>query len=225
MSNDRWRPSAGDRYGRWTVAEGPSVPLPRWRHAVPVVCDCGTARMVVTGDLRRGHSRSCGCLSADTTRALTPVRLHPSRREKIGDTPERLAIKNARGRCYNQNDKRFSAYGGRGIGVCERWRGPDGTANFIADMGPRPAGTTLDRIDVNGNYEPGNCRWATAREQLQNLRATVRISHDGRTMTAEEWAAKTGISQRTLTARIRRGWDHSRAVTQPVLAAAKGAGR
>lgn len=74
------------------------------------------------------------------------------------------------GRCYNPANKDFRHYGGRGITVCDRWNGKNGMANFFADMGPKPVGTTLDRIDNDGNYEPGNCHWATWSEQVHNRR-------------------------------------------------------
>lgn len=119
-------------------------------------------------------------------------------------------------RCLNPRNKKFSDYGGRGIQVCERWTGPGGFERFIADMGERPIGTTLDRFpNQNGNYEPGNCRWATVAEQNRNKRDNVVIAHNGETMTAAEWARKLGIDQNLITRRIRSGRGFSESLCPP----------
>lgn len=149
----------GETFGRWTVLSG--LPDRRRRQCR---CACGNERAVLASNLVRGLSRSCGCLLREF--AAAQVR-HGGRRR--GATHPLYSIwRGMRKRCRYRGDKRWSYYGGRGITVCERWLGNDGFANFVADMGPRPEGTTLDRIDNDGNYEPDNCHWATAVEQRRN---------------------------------------------------------
>ena len=116
-------------------------------------------------------------------------------------------------RCRDASYDRYPDYGGRGISVCERWLCID---NFIADMGPRPIGTSLDRIDVDGNYEPSNCRWASQKQQTNNTRYNTRFTLNGRTQTVHEWAEELGISPRTLTTRKRSGWSDEQVLTTPV---------
>lgn len=117
-----------------------------------------------------------------------------------------------RGRCQRPTDQAYDRYGGRGISVCERW---DDFANFLADMGERPPGKTLDRIDVNGNYEPGNCRWATRAEQGDNRRDTVRLTVGGVTRTLVEWSRCTGIKRTTIRRRMEKGWPPERCLAPP----------
>lgn len=110
-----------------------------------------------------------------------------------------------RTRCLNPNSSQWPRYGGRGIKIAGRW---EDFAAFLADMGPRPAGTTLDRWpDVNGHYQPGNCRWATMLEQENNKRNNVRLTHDGRTQTVAEWSRETGIGYQTIRKRMEAGWS------------------
>jgi hypothetical protein len=114
-------------------------------------------------------------------------------------------------RCRNPNDKGSAYYGARGIDVCKRW---ESFENFLADMGPRPPGTTLDRYpNVDGNYEPGNCRWATVAEQNRNKRDTVLVTHNGKTHCIAEWARIVGISAPALYKRFRKGWSAERALS------------
>lgn len=108
-----------------------------------------------------------------------------------------------KGRCFNPKNPWFSRYGARGITVCERWA--KSFAAFLEDMGPRPVGHTLDRIDNNGNYEPGNCRWASAGEQSRNRITSRLITIDGETRTATEWAWVANINPETIFQRIRLG--------------------
>lgn len=116
-------------------------------------------------------------------------------------------------RCERQADLQWANYGGRGIAVCERWR--NDFPAFLADMGPRPAGTTLDRINPDGNYEPSNCRWATAKEQGRNRRNNVRYAFNGESLTLPEWEERTGIDKGVLFCRLKSGWSIERALTEP----------
>jgi hypothetical protein len=137
-------------------------------------CDCG-ATVVVRGTvLRNGHTRSCGCLKRElTSRRFTG---NKTRRHHVvhGHTTGRRASREYKSwaamkqRCQNSNHEHYPYYGGRGITVCQRWLGS--FENFLEDMGPRPEGRTLDRVDPNGHYEPDNCRWATPQEQRANRR-------------------------------------------------------
>jgi hypothetical protein len=116
-------------------------------------------------------------------------------------------------RCSRPGDNRYDRYGGREsnpIKVCERWRKFE---NFYADMGDRPAGMTLDRIDGVRNYEPGNCRWATPKQQQRNLRTNRLITHNGETLCLAEWAERTGIGRTTIRKRLTLGWPVDRALT------------
>jgi hypothetical protein len=114
-------------------------------------------------------------------------------------------------RCTNPRDLQFRNYGGRGIRVCEAWR-LDFVA-FLRDMGARPPGTSLDRIDNEGNYEPGNCRWATRQEQQANKRNTRRLTFQGQTLPVAAWARRFGIPSDTLAWRLGRGgWSAARAL-------------
>lgn len=107
-------------------------------------------------------------------------------------------------RCYKPGHRAYRYYGGRGVRVCERWRSFE---NFLTDMGPRPIGTTLDRWpNKDGNYEPGNCRWATPEEQNNNTSACITIEFKGRTLRPMEAAAASGIPLSTIYKRLRRGW-------------------
>lgn len=116
-------------------------------------------------------------------------------------------------RSDNTNAKDYGHYGGRGIRVCDRWHD---FALFLADMGERPDGLTIERIDNNRGYEPGNCRWATSLEQGRNKRNNVILTHAGRSMPISAWAAETGLGFQNIWNRHRSGWTDSDAVTKPI---------
>ena len=113
-------------------------------------------------------------------------------------------------RCLNTGHKSYSDYGGRGIKICDSWIGS--FENFLADMGERPEDTTLDRKNTNGNYEPDNCRWATATVQGNNKRSSRMITFGGLTRTLKQWADAAGISNKALAYRIDNGWDMKQAL-------------
>jgi hypothetical protein len=109
-----------------------------------------------------------------------------------------------------QDAKTKRTYLERGIKICERW---EFFSNFLIDMGERPPGMTIDRIDVNGNYEPGNCRWATWEQQNKNQRSTRYITYDGVTLCVKDWAKRIGMAYQTLHERLQRGWEVEQALT------------
>lgn len=117
----------------------------------------------------------------------------------MNGTPTYSAWHSMKHRCKNPSSPRFHRYGGRGIRVCERWLE---FPNFLADMGVAPEGYTLERIDVNGNYEPGNCRWATKAEQMQNTRRTVFVEVDGQRVCLKEACRLRGLNYRTIQSRV-----------------------
>lgn len=119
------------------------------------------------------------------------------------------------GRCYSPSHKSYARYGGRGITVCARWL--ESFENFVADMGNRPDGMTLERDRVNDGYSKDNCRWATPREQANNRTNNVLITAHGKSMTAPEWERETGIRRTTIEQRIRNGWNPDRAVSDPPI--------
>lgn len=119
-------------------------------------------------------------------------------------------------RCLDPREDSFKDYGARGITVCDRWR--DSFAAFLADMGPRPKGTSLDRYpNKYGNYEPGNCRWATAIEQARNHGRNRLVTAHGQTKCVTEWATLLGIHPSTLTERLDKGWSPEQAVDTPAM--------
>lgn len=211
------RDLTGQTFGRWTVTgDAPNKPGDTHRR-VAVRCACGTERVRELRRLECGDSASCGCLRDEQTRVRK--RRHGG---KVGGraAPEYKSWAAAVQRCTNPNDASYPDYGGRGITICDRWR--DDFGAFLADMGPRPSPKhTIDRKDVNGNYEPGNCRWATPTEQARNQRQTVMLTLGAETRPLADWAERLGISAKLLHARRTWGWSDERALTTPVALKAR----
>ena len=131
--------------------------------------------------------------------------------------PELATWSAMRDRCEDPKNEHYSNYGGRGITVCERWKGRGGYRNFLSDVGRRPNHHySIDRIDVNGNYEPGNCRWITATEQARNKTNNRMVLYEGRTQCVAAWADELGMRYHTLSVRIKKWGDIERAFTQEV---------
>lgn len=130
-------------------------------------CQCGNEKVVLRRSLVTGNTKSCGCLRDSQNRRANVKHLHTRNRKA---TKTYTVWRNMVHRCGNPNRPGYENYGGRGITVCSRWKGEHGFENFLADMGEKPEGLSLDRIDNDGNYEPSNCRWATWKQQNTNKR-------------------------------------------------------
>lgn len=202
---------AGKRFGRWTIVVRAET-LPGYRELCWLCrCDCGTVRTVGGGSLRSGASAGCGCVLAEVNRARLTTHGHAAGT----GTAEYRSWSAMRTRCRNPNDSAFPDYGGRGIAICERW---DSFDLFLADMGPRPSPHhSIDRFpDMNGNYEPGNCRWATAKEQANNRRSSRLIAFNGRDLTIAQWAEVLGMRSGVIRGRMFRGETNPARLLAPV---------
>jgi hypothetical protein len=170
-------------------------------------CDCGVEKIVLVANARRGKSRSCGCLARETASANNGT-------HRMSGTPEHKAWKLLRERCHRVKSPKAHRYSQRGIRVCERW---DSFENFYTDMGPRPSlRHSADRINNDGDYEPGNCRWATPQQQGWNTSVNVLHTYKGHTACVAEFSNLYGMRYETLRRRLRRGWDITRAIEAPM---------
>lgn len=195
----------GQRFGR-LVAIAPTDE--RRNNAVvwTFACDCGAVVRKSGSSVRTGNTKSCGCFQRDGVRQRSTDAAgckHHLFKHGRSSSPEYHSWNAAKNRCHNPKNPKYPTYGARGIVMCERWR--NSFEAFCEDMGSRPAGTTLDRIDNDRGYEPDNCRWATPKEQSTNRPSwTNFISHDGETMSITDWAARLGIARRSLYNRLER---------------------
>lgn len=164
-------------------------------------CECGKQVSVIGQLLRNGRTKSCGCLRSD--RAVETASKHGG---YVGRKPTRTMRiwKNMIQRTCNPNCPMYARYGGAGIGVCKSWQTFEG---FMADMGEAPDGLTLERIDNSKGYEPNNCKWTTYAEQNRNKSSTKKLTLNGRTQIAADWAAELGLTDSQIYKRIRRGWS------------------
>jgi hypothetical protein len=118
-------------------------------------------------------------------------------------------------RCHNQNHRHFAFYGGRGVQVCQRWR--SGFINFLEDMGQRPDGMSIDRIDNDKGYDPTNCQWATMSTQSNNRRSSRRVRFRGTTKTVKQWCEELHLNEELIRSRLKLGWNFAKAVGSSVL--------
>ena len=163
----------GKKFGRLTVVKR-SGSTPARKRLWLCLCECGNERRIATGDLNSGAVVSCGCFNNERA-ALLKFR-HGQAREKK-ETREYISWKHMIGRCLNKNNESFKDYGGRGISVCDRWLDFE---NFYSDMGEMPEGFSIERINVNGNYDPSNCKWIPKNRQAINRRSSVLTENDVR---------------------------------------------
>ena len=179
----------GNRYGRLLVV-APAIEKSHGAAMWQCACDCGNMAVVAGTLMRKGSTTSCGCYQKE--QASIRRKLSPSPTTSHGMcVPGRVtrtwrAWAGMKQRCGNPNNKSYADYGGRGVFVCDRW--VNSFENFFADMGEAPPKMTLERKDVNGNYEPSNCCWADKIEQANNRRSNRRLTLGDETKTLAQWA-------------------------------------
>ncbi len=191
---------AGLRFGRVLVLSDDKV-IGKGKSARRVckcICVCGNEFETRCVSVKGGHTKSCGCWQIETL--ISRVRVHGQHR-----TPTYNSWIHMNERCSNPNDNRFKDYGGRGIQVCERWR--HSFENFLSDMGEKPPGTFLDRINNNSGYEPSNCRWVTPKESNRNTRQNRILTFDGITGCVTELAEHFGFKSNVIFRRLQLGWS------------------
>lgn len=191
----------GKRFGRLVVETETRMLSRRGRHYV-CVCDCGGKAVAYGGHLRSGSKKSCGCVKG------APPKTHGMSR-----TPEFRAWESAKARCYLPTNQRYQHYGARGIKMCAAW--VESFAAFFADMGRKPSARhSLDRLDNDGHYEPGNCRWATPEEQNNNRSINRHVDVNGDRLTVAQASRRTGIPHGTILSRLDAGESDQEAVRE-----------
>lgn len=199
----------GEVYGRLAVlGRGPNAGVGirskvRWLCR----CECSAERLVHASALKGGNTVSCGCWKAERAKRDGWML---NRSHGMTKTPTWIVWDGIKQLCRNAQHKSYMDFGGRGIKVCVRWMAFE---NFHADMGTRPPGLGLIRRDRNGDYEPGNCEWATHKARCRTSGKNRFISHDGRQVALAELAEEAGISRKLLRERLERGWPVERALT------------
>lgn len=200
--NARFQDITGQRFGKLVAIR--MTGYNKWRRQLwEFRCDCGTVCIKDRNQVTTAEgTRSCGCNQFG----------HNKKHGKHG-TREYIAWKAMRQRCNDPNSIGYPNYGGRGIKVCDRW---DDFSLFFADIGPAPSTAhTPERIDNDGNYEPGNVRWATRAEQSRNTRVNHLLTFQGRTQPVVDWADELGLKRDTVYRRLYRGWSIEKTLTTP----------
>lgn len=167
-------------------------------------CKCGSKKVVDPGRLLSGQTKSCGCFRREFIAARNTT-------HNAAYSHDYNLWCHIRQRCENPKNRQYKNYGARGISICDRWR--NSFEDFISDMGPRPSRShSIDRIDVNGDYEPENCRWIKKAEQSRNTRVNKWIEIEGQRMILADWARLAGVKPELISERLKRGWPVKDAV-------------
>jgi hypothetical protein len=205
--------SVEKRYGMLTIVREvePRIGNGWKKRRVECLCDCGNLKEIVLGDLRIGDHVSCGCLKVERARNFKLAHGQGAGNR----TPTYRAWKNMWSRVRGNRPTWERCYVERGITVCDRWRKFE---YFLEDVGEKPndQSISLDRINNDGNYEPGNTRWATKQEQSDNSRVSRPIEFQGESMSLSAWAKKLGWKYSTVAQRYRKGWSIERTLTTPL---------
>jgi hypothetical protein len=198
----------GDEYGRLKIVK--EVEKYKGIRSFECLCSCGLAKTITLHNLRNGVTKSCGCLLYET-RVKNGQRkyTHGHARQKSRTYHTWLAMKL---RCLNEKHLAYNRYGGRGIKICKEWFSFE---NFLKDMGERPEGKSLDRIDNDGDYCKENCRWATAKEQANNRKQTKIFSLEGKEYSIPEMSKFLNVPSQFLRNRLNANWDVNEIINTP----------
>lgn len=204
----------GHRFGKLTAIR--SMKRPERPKAVYWICkcDCGNETVVFVGHLTHNHTTSCGCHHLKRASESHYKHGHSGNGGKRKASTEYESWCKMKERCCNPENPSFHYYGGRGIKICDRWL--ESFQNFIDDMGSKPPGMSIERIDVNGNYEPSNCKWATRYEQSNNRRNNIRVEIGGVTKNLTQWCVELGLNKGAIHGRLAKGWPPLEALQTPV---------
>ena len=191
----------GKVYGKLTVGKriGTKCGSPLWE----CTCECNNKTTATSRDLTTGHKQSCGCAAVENH-----FHIHNGKGTRLYSIG-----KGMRQRCNNPNNHAYHHYGGRGITICEEWSSFENFRDWALENGYEDT-LTIDRKDNDGNYEPSNCRWATQKEQMNNVSYNRRIEWNGEEHTVAEWSEITGISRGVIVARLNNGWNIERTLTE-----------
>lgn len=185
----------GKKFGRLTVLEE-CKERDKYKYKVyKCQCDCGNIIYVNSNKLKSGNTKSCGCLKADQLA-----------KHKKCKTRLYSIYNNMKNRCYNKKHRDYKYYGGRGIAICDEWLNDFQAFYDWAIDNDYKENLTIDRLDVNGDYEPSNCRWATPKQQANNQRSNTYLTYNGKTQTLAQWANELGMKYACLYSRYRRKW-------------------
>lgn len=216
----------GNRYNRWTIKSLDRIEKSSngtsYNYYVRCKCDCGKEKVHNLYGVKNGLTKSCGCYSSE---------LKSKRFLKHGLSRSRIYVGYYAmiNRCYNPANKKYKLYGGKGVVVCERWKGENGFINFKEDMGAKPIGFSIDRKNGDKNYSCGrcpecvkngwdfNCRWVDSVVQNRNTNRNRYIMFNGESMTISEISRKTGLSETLINYRLRSGWTEKDAISLPVI--------
>lgn len=212
---------SGQRFGRLTVIErAPDRVSPTGHHYTrwKCICDCGKQTVTDANTLKSGGAKSCGCLSTEMAKARMTNKFstHNGTNERLFKVWCEIKC-----RCYNKNKKNYYLYGGRGIKMCDEWRKDYSAFRDWAlangyDKEAVRGKCTIDRVDVNKDYEPSNCRWVDAKTQGNNRRDNKYITYNGETLTYTQWSERLFGKKYIVWKRINAGWEEVSALTTPV---------
>lgn len=200
----------GQKFGRLTViSRAEDIINKSGKHIYMwnCICECGKNTVVNSSSLKRGHTKSCGCLCGEH---------HDDSSHKKGKIRLYRIWQDMKQRCTNQNNKNYKNYGARGISVCDEWKNSYTSFKEWAMNNGYAENLSIDRIDVNGNYEPSNCKWSTQEDQANNMRTNRLISFNGETLTLSQWRKRLGFKRGVLEYRLKHGWDLEDAFYTPV---------
>jgi len=208
----------GRRFGRLLVIHRDGTD--KWRQVKwRCLCDCGSEVNIVGSSLRNGDSQSCGCLQKESIASRQYKHGHCKQKDGESTSKEYRSCANMKRRCFDVTNNQYHNYGGRGIKVCDRWK--DSFENFLEDMGECPCGMSIDRINNDRDYEPGNCRWADNHTQRVNsrnnrFRNVTMIDIDGEVRCLTDWCCIYNVGTTTVLGRLSLGWPIDKALKTPV---------